>query len=70
MSSERDASRPTTRPTDAPDAPRLAAASACNRAPETDSQTLLQGHNALLIHHQGEVYRLQHTRLGKLILTK
>ncbi len=40
-------------------------------APRTvDSQTLLQGHSSLLIRHQGEVYRLQLTRQGKLILTK
>jgi len=38
--------------------------------PEVDSQALLQGRNTLLIHHQGEVYRLQQTRQGKLILTK
>ncbi len=39
--------------------------------PQTvDSQTLLQGRSTLLIHHQGEVYRLQLTRQGKLILTK
>ena len=35
-----------------------------------DSETLLHGENLLLIHHLGEVYRLQTTRLGKLILTK
>lgn len=35
-----------------------------------DSQTLLKGQSTLLIHHQGEVYRLQLTRQGKLILTK
>ncbi len=40
-------------------------------APRTvDSQTLLQGQSTLFIHHQGEVYRLQLTRQGKLILTK
>lgn len=41
------------------------------RAPrEVDSASLLQGQTALQIRHQGEVYRLQVTRQGKLILTK
>jgi hemin uptake protein HemP len=35
-----------------------------------DSHDLLAGQAALLIHHLGEVYRLQTTRQGKLILTK
>jgi hemin uptake protein HemP len=35
-----------------------------------DSQTLLQGRPMVLIRHQGEIYRLQTTRQGKLILTK
>lgn len=35
-----------------------------------DSQTLLQGQRTITIVHNGEVYRLQATRLGKLILTK
>ncbi len=40
-------------------------------APRTlDSQELLQGQALVLIRHQGEVYRLQTTRQGKLILTK
>jgi hemin uptake protein HemP len=45
------------------------------RTPETgfrtlDSQDLLQGQSLVLIRHQGETYRLQTTRQGKLILTK
>lgn len=41
------------------------------RMPRTvDSQTLLQDQSTLFIRHQGEVYRLQQTRQGKLILTK
>ena len=41
------------------------------RMPRTvDSQTLLQDQSTLFIRHQGEVYRLQLTRQGKLILTK
>jgi hemin uptake protein HemP len=35
-----------------------------------DSRDLLAGHSSLLIRHLGEVYRLQTTRQGKLILTK
>ncbi len=35
-----------------------------------DSQLLLQGRRELQILHQGEIYRLQQTRQGKLILTK
>jgi hemin uptake protein HemP len=35
-----------------------------------DSETLLRGHRAIAISHNGEIYRLQATRLGKLILTK
>ena len=46
------------------------------RAPEPaqrrplDSVALLQGGRSVEIRHNGEVYRLQATRLGKLILTK
>ena len=51
--------------------PRVPATERTTRAPrEVSSQTLLQGHSTLLIEHQGEVYRLQLTRQGKLILTK
>lgn len=34
------------------------------------SEALLQGRRVVEIAHNGEVYRLQATRLGKLILTK
>ncbi len=34
------------------------------------SETLLQGQRQVELVHQGETYRLQVTRLGKLILTK
>ena len=34
------------------------------------STTLLGGSNAIVIEHQGNLYRLQATRSGKLILTK
>jgi len=35
-----------------------------------DSNVLLQGHKAVTIVHNGALYRLQATKLGKLILTK
>ena len=35
-----------------------------------DSSALLQGKKAVAISHNGFVYRLQATKLGKLILTK
>ena len=35
-----------------------------------DSSTLLQGQKAVAINHNGSLYRLQATKLGKLILTK
>ena len=43
------------------------------RSPEqtaVDSTALLQGQKAVTIMHNGAPYRLQATRLGKLILTK
>mgnify|MGYP000954265483 CR=1 FL=1 len=39
-------------------------------AATVDSQSLLQGHKTVSIFHNGSVYRLQATKLGKLILTK
>lgn len=39
-------------------------------APPVPSEQLLQGRKAIEISHNGSVYRLQATRLGKLILTK
>jgi hemin uptake protein HemP len=41
-----------------------------NRPPLLESSHLFQGHRAVEIHHNGELYRLQATRTGKLILTK
>jgi hemin uptake protein HemP len=49
-------------------APRAAAAGAANVV--LDSEALFAGQQTVLIRHQGEVYRLQKTRQGKLILTK
>lgn len=40
------------------------------RTPPVPSTQLLQGRRVVEIAHNGEVYRLQATRLGKLILTK
>ena len=40
------------------------------RPPLLESAQLFQGHRAVEIHHNGELYRLQATRTGKLILTK
>jgi hemin uptake protein HemP len=37
---------------------------------QVTSDALLQGHKTVEITHNGETYRLQATRLGKLILTK
>jgi hemin uptake protein HemP len=39
-------------------------------APPLPSDQLLQGRRVVEIAHNGEIYRLQATRLGKLILTK
>ena len=42
----------------------------CTAAPRVQSDALLRGGRVVEIAHNGEVYRLQATRLGKLILTK
>ena len=47
-----------------------APASGDPRRPPLPSEQLLQGRRMVEITHNGEVYRLQATRLGKLILTK
>ena len=55
------------------DAPARASGEAPARdpaVPTLDSQALLQGRGSVSIRHHGVVYRLQATRLGKLILTK
>jgi hemin uptake protein HemP len=48
------------------------AASTCEeqRPAPLPSEALLRGRRLVEIAHNGEVYRLQATRLGKLILTK
>ncbi len=40
------------------------------RSPEVKAETLFGGARELRIHHAGEVYRLQLTASGKLLLTK
>jgi hemin uptake protein HemP len=58
------------RPTAASNPPPGERAPAPGRPPLLESEQLLQGHRAVEIHHNGELYRLQATRTGKLILTK
>lgn len=53
--------------------PRAAARAQPEAAPAAaplPSDQLLQGRKAIEISHNGSVYRLQATKLGKLILTK
>ena len=47
-----------------------AAPAAAPRPAPLPSEALLRGRRLVEIAHNGEVYRLQATRLGKLILTK
>jgi len=54
---------PLTEPTARMDAPGAS-------PPAFDSTALLQGGKSVTIRHNGECYRLQATRQGKLILTK
>ncbi|GKT17616.1 hemin uptake protein HemP [Acidovorax sp. SUPP2522] len=46
------------------------AAHLASSAPAVDSRELLKGQKTVAICHNGLVYRLQATKLGKLILTK
>ena len=46
------------------------AAAPAARAQPLSSEELLRGQRMVEIEHNGELYRLQATRLGKLILTK
>jgi hemin uptake protein HemP len=45
-------------------------APAATRPPPLASSELFRGRRIVEISHNGEIYRLQATRLGKLILTK
>ena len=49
---------------------QIDATRASTTEPALDSRSLLQGGKAVAIRHNGELYRLQATRQGKLILTK
>ncbi len=61
----------TSRPADARSNTEAGAANAvAGHAAGLDSNTLLQGQKAVTIVHNGTPYRLQATKLGKLILTK
>ncbi len=60
-----------------PDGEPTQKASATAGEPQSDgafrqlsSDALLQGQKAIVINHNGAIYRLQSTKLGKLILTK
>lgn len=46
------------------------ATAAAEPAPQVHSTALLQGRNVVHIEHNGALYQLRTTRLGKLILTK
>lgn len=46
------------------------AAATSDPAPQVHSAALLQGRNVVHIEHNGALYQLRSTRLGKLILTK
>jgi len=57
--------------TPAPAAPAAAPADrTANRPAQLSSLELLRGQRLVEIAHNGEIYRLQATRQGKLILTK
>jgi len=72
MSTAINAPRPGTPAVSASQVTDRTAATAARLGPDTqlDSAALLQGGKAVTIHHNGEFYRLQATRQGKLILTK
>jgi hemin uptake protein HemP len=55
---------------DAPDQAAPANAAAARPAAPVPSAELLRGSKSVEISHNGLIYRLQATRLGKLILTK
>ena len=61
---------PPSRPGGETCAPPSAEGSSQPRPAPLPSEALLRGRRLVEIAHNGEVYRLQATRLGKLILTK
>ena len=50
--------------------PETAEPAGARPAAAVDSTDLLRGQKTVVIHHNGAAYRLQATKLGKLILTK
>ena len=60
----------THKPTSPPSQTSPAAKSAAGSPRTVESAELLGAQGVLYIRHQNEVYRLQTTRFGKLILTK
>ncbi len=60
----------TPRPAAVPLGPAGRPTSPAAEPPPLDSTQLLQGCRTVTIRHNGECYRLQATRQGKLILTK
>lgn len=54
----------------APDFSTTSSVAGARALPVVDSEDLLRGQKTVDINHNGAVYRLQATRLGKLILTK
>lgn len=62
------ATTPTSDPA-GPDGPGLRQSAAAPSEP-VHSADLFKGQKSVVIEHNGEKYRLQSTRLGKLILTK
>ena len=58
------------RPTDPPTAAPAVPATTGSAPRRVDSAALMDGARVLEIMHAGDIYRLQTTRAGKLILTK
>jgi hemin uptake protein HemP len=54
----------------APESALTQQGSAANRLPVLDSAQLFAASHEIWIEHNGEIYRLQRTKAGKLILTK
>ena len=71
LSSAAPSTTPSTTPLRGPGAPaRAGTTDGPATAAPLPSDQLLQGRKAIEISHNGSVYRLQATKLGKLILTK
>jgi len=71
MSTQSDAPNTTAHGLAQAPTPAGAAGACAASGPRTvESHDLLAGQSSVLIRHLGEIYRLQTTRQGKLILTK